>query len=61
MGCLLTLFLMLIGYGISFGVTAGAFWLICWALNFAFSWKIVVGVWVVICILQSIFSHPHSS
>lgn len=40
---------------ISFFITAGIFWLICWAFAFTFSWKIAFGVWLVVLILRSIF------
>ncbi len=41
--------------GISFLLTAGIFWLICWAFALTFSWKIAFGCWLVVLVLQSIF------
>lgn len=41
---------------ISFGLTAGLVALVCFAFGLAFSWKIALGIWVIIIILRSIFS-----
>ena len=40
---------------ISFFGTALLIWLICWAFALTFSWKITFGIWIIICILRSIF------
>lgn len=41
--------------GISFLLTSGIFWLICWAFALTFSWKIAFGVWLIILIVSNIF------
>lgn len=40
---------------LSFGITSAILYGICWAFNFAFSWKLAIGVWLLIIILRSIF------
>lgn len=40
---------------ISFFVTAGIIWLICWAFSLTFSWKITFGIWLIILIINNIF------
>lgn len=59
---LVLLFLM-----ISFLITAGLVWLLCWLLpaigitaigtfTIAFSWKLALAIWLIIALLRSIFS-----
>lgn len=59
-------FLALVFLGIEFLCTAGLVWLLCWLLPalgvatvgsfvIAFSWKLVLFVWLIISILRSIF------
>ena len=59
---LVILFLM-----ISFLMTAGLVWLLCWLLpaigitaigtfTIAFSWKLALAIWLIIALLRSIFS-----
>ena len=59
---LVILFLM-----ISFLITAGLVWLLCWLLpaigitaigtfTIAFSWKLALAIWLIIALLRSIFS-----
>ena len=59
---LVALFLM-----ISFLITAGLVWLLCWLLpaigittigtfTIVFSWKLALAIWLVIALLRSIFS-----
>ena len=59
---LVILFLM-----ISFLITAGLVWLLCWLLpaigitaigtfTIAFSWKLAFAIWLIIALLRSIFS-----
>lgn len=54
-GCLAIIVMFLAILVIDFLCTAGLLWLICWAFNLVFSWKIVFGVLAVIAILQAIF------
>lgn len=36
-------------------LTSGLVWVACWAFGFVFTWKIAIGIWVVLLILQSVF------
>ncbi len=40
---------------ISFLFTAGLYWIVAWAFDFAFSWKYAIGIWVALFIIKSIF------
>ncbi len=41
--------------GVAFLFSVGLTWVICWAFGLQFSWKIAVGVWILVIILKSIF------
>lgn len=62
----MVLFLALVFIGIEFLCTAGLVWLLCWLLPaigvatigsfvIAFSWKLVLVVWLIVVLLRSIF------
>ena len=59
--------LILLYLAISFLLTSGLIWLLCWLLpaigitaigtfTIAFSWKLALAVWIILALLQSIFS-----
>ena len=59
--------LILLSLAVSFLLTSGLIWLLCWLLpaigitaigtfTIAFSWKLALVVWIIIALLQSIFS-----
>ena len=59
--------LILLSLAISFLLTSGLIWLLCWLLpaigitaigtfTIAFSWKLARVVWIILALLQSIFS-----
>lgn len=59
--------LILLSLAISFLLTSGLIWLLCWLLpaigitaigtfTIAFSWKLALVVWIILALLQSIFS-----
>lgn len=59
--------LILLSLTISFLIVSGLIWLLCWLLpaigitaigtfTIAFSWKLALAVWVILALLQSIFS-----
>ena len=59
--------LILLSFAISFLLTSGLIWLLCWLLpaigitaigtfTIAFSWKLALVVWIILALLQSIFS-----
>ena len=63
---MITLLTFLVVLGISFLMEAGVVWLLCWALNaigimtigtvaVAFSWPLVLVVWLVSMLLRGIF------
>ena len=59
--------LILLSLAISFLLTSGLIWLLCWLLpaigitaigtfTIAFSWKLALAVWIILGLLRSIFS-----
>lgn len=59
--------LVLLYFAVSFLLTSGLIWLLCWLLpaigitaigtfTIAFSWKLVLAVWIILALLRSIFS-----
>ena len=59
--------LILLYLAISFLLISGLVWLLCWLLpaigitaigtfTIAFSWKLALAVWIILALLQSIFS-----
>ena len=59
--------LILLSLAISFLLTSGLIWLLCWLLpaigitaigtfTIAFSWKLALAVWIILALLQSIYS-----
>ena len=59
--------LVLLALVVSFLITAGLVWLLCWLLptigivaigtfTIVFSWKLALAIWLIIALLRSIFS-----
>lgn len=59
--------LVLLHLAVSFLLTSGLVWLLCWLLpaigitaigtfTIAFSWKLALAIWIILALLQSIFS-----
>lgn len=44
--------IVVLGFILSFFVTAGLYWCVTWAFDFAFDWKHAFGVWIIIAILK---------
>lgn len=44
-------------YALSWIITCGLIWLICLCFHWTFNWLTATGIWLVILILKSIFSH----
>ena len=42
---------------LSFLLTSGLVWLVCWAFSFTFTWKLAVGVYAVIALLGGVFKN----
>ena len=55
MTALIVILIYLVCLGVSFLATSGLIRIVCWAFSLAFSWKIALGVWVVLCILGGLF------
>lgn len=55
MGCLITAILLILGYGVSWIMTCGVFYLVCLCFDLVFSWAIATGCWLVMCLLWSLF------
>lgn len=45
---------------IGFGITSGILYGICWAFGFKFTWKLAIGVYLVLILLKAIFSRSNS-
>lgn len=54
-GIIITLIILAVFYGISFGITGLIIKGICWAFGFAFSWKLAFGIWLILALVGSIF------
>lgn len=54
-GIIVTLIILAVFYGISFGITGLIIKGICWAFGFAFSWKLAFGVWLILALVGSVF------
>ena len=54
-GIIVTLIILAVFYGISFGITGLIIKGICWAFGFAFSWKLALGIWLILALVGSIF------
>lgn len=52
---LFCIIIIIVGLAISFAIVAGLYWVICWAFSLTFSWKIAIGIWVIVTILRNIF------
>lgn len=59
--------LILLSLAVSFLLTSGLIWLLCWLLpaigitaigtfTIAFSWKLALAIWIILALLRSIFS-----
>lgn len=44
-------------YALSWIVTCGLIWVVCACFDLAFKWSVATGVWVLILLAKSIFSH----
>ena len=62
-----TILVVILAFAISFLLTSGLIWLLCWLLpaigitaigtfTIVFSWKLALAIWIILVLLQSIFS-----
>ena len=56
MGALMVILLLAICYAISWLITCGIIKLITICFGLAFSWAIATGIWLILCLLKSVFS-----
>ena len=56
-GIVFAVLLMALIYGFSWIITCGLIKLITMCFGWTFKWRIATGIWLVIVILKSIFSH----
>lgn len=47
--------ILVLAYGLSWIITCGIIKLITLCFGYVFSWKIATGIWLVICLLRTIF------
>lgn len=59
-GCLIGILVYIFCWALSFALSAGIMWLICWAFSLVFQWKIVFGIWLVLCLLWLFFTPVRS-
>lgn len=55
LGFLFTVFSILLTVGFSWLITCAIVWLITLCFGWTFSWSVATGVWLIICILNTIF------
>lgn len=56
MGIFIGILLLAIGYAISWILTCGIIKLITICFGLTFSWAIATGIWLILCLLKSVFS-----
>ena len=56
MGTLMVILLLAICYAISWLITCGIIKLITICFGLTFSWAIATGIWLILCLLKSVFS-----
>lgn len=55
-GCATAIVIFLIAAGISWVVISGIIWLICWLIGWDFSIKVATAIWLVMILINVIFS-----
>ena len=55
-GCATAIVILLIAAGISWVVISGIIWLICWLIGWNFSIKVATAIWLVMILINEIFS-----
>ena len=56
LGCLAAVMVIAAIFAISWIITCGIIYLIALCFNLTFSWAIATGIWLVMCLLRSIFN-----
>lgn len=58
---LVILILLFTVLGIDFLISAGVMWLICLCFGLTFSWRIVLGIWLVLVLLSWFFKSVNNN
>ena len=53
--------IIIVGYALSWVITAGILWGIAWCFSVPFSLKIATGIWLVLCYLKAILTSKSSN
>lgn len=49
--------IIILGLGaLNFSLTAGATWIVCKCFGLAFTWKVAIGVWVILWVVRSLIN-----
>lgn len=48
---------ILVTVAFSFGITSGLLYGICWALNFKFTWKLAIGIYLILVFIKFCFGN----
>ena len=54
-GFIIGLFVLIIGYALSWGITIGLLYLVCLCFSWQFDLLIATGIWLVLCLVKLIF------
>ena len=54
-GCLFSLLVLFVLYGISWAITCGLIYLICLCFSLTFNVIAATGIWMVLCLIRSMF------
>ena len=46
---------IIVAVAIGFGITSGLLYGICWAFGFKFTWKLAIGVYLVLVLIKAVF------
>lgn len=55
------IFIVIVCFGFSWIATCGIVKLITMCFGFTFSWKVATGIWLIICLVSSIFPSNHNN
>ena len=53
---LIVALILVFAYAVSWIISCGLIWLICLCFHLEFKWSIATGIWIIMCIIQSIFT-----
>ena len=56
---LVAIIAILIATAIDFLIAAGIVWIVCKCFDFIFTWKIAIGVWIILLFIHNFIKSPH--